>query len=243
MPARAVTHLAIGRESPDLAGSSLSELRGRATDASASRGDTVAPAEETAAVVPIAELPPSDQIPPAVAELGRLAPEFTLTDHAGRAVALSSFRGHVVVLEWFNPECPLVAAAHTEGTLAGPESPIGRGDVVWLAINSGAPGRQGSSLAANLRAREEWGLDFPILFDESGAVGLAYRATATPQIFVIDAKGVLVYSGALDNAQDGTPGPRFNYVRRVLRQLEKGMTVMPSARTYGCEVKYAVVAR
>ena len=36
---------------------------------------------------------------------GKLAPGFTLTDQAGRALSLASFRGHAVVLEFMDPHC------------------------------------------------------------------------------------------------------------------------------------------
>src|SRR5262245_19444557 len=50
-----------------------------------------------------------------VAELGKLAPDFTLTDTEGKQVKLSSFKGKIVVLEWFNPDCPFVKHAHGKG--------------------------------------------------------------------------------------------------------------------------------
>src|SRR5688572_13173045 len=51
------------------------------------------------------------------AEVGKPAPDFALKDLDGKEVRLSSFKGKVVVLEWFNPGCPFVKNAHTKGSL------------------------------------------------------------------------------------------------------------------------------
>ena len=76
-------------------------------------------------------------------ELGKKAPDFTLTDVDGKQVKLSDFKGKTVVLEWFNPECPYVKKSHTVGSLVGTAKKHTDKGIVWLAINSGAPGKQG----------------------------------------------------------------------------------------------------
>ena len=60
--------------------------------------------------------------------VGTSAPDFTLKSLDGKEVKLSSFRGKTAVLEWFNPECPYVKAAHTKGSLVDIDnSPDGEG--------------------------------------------------------------------------------------------------------------------
>src|SRR6185295_1006179 len=56
---------------------------------------------------------------PLSAQLGQPAPDFTLPDLDGKPVSLAQFHGKPVVLEWFNPGCPFVRAAHTMGSLKG----------------------------------------------------------------------------------------------------------------------------
>ena len=80
------------------------------------------------------------------AEVGKPAPDFTLKDLAGNEVQLSTLKGKTVVLEWFNPGCPYVVYAHGEGPLTELAAKRVSDDVVWLGINSGAPGKQGLSL-------------------------------------------------------------------------------------------------
>jgi hypothetical protein len=115
---------------------------------------------------------------------------------------------------------------------------------VWLAVNSGAPGMQGTGIEKNRRYHGEFGMSCPILIDETGAVGRIYEAKTTPHLYVIDEKGVLVYRGALDNAPLGKPAPEgspaMNYVEAALADLEAGRPVQISeTKPYGCSVKYA----
>lgn len=176
------------------------------------------------------------------AELGQLAPDFTLTDTDGRTVKLSDFRGKNVVLEWFNPGCPFVKRNHGEGTLKALGNDEAKKGTVWLAINSSAAGKEGAGKDANVAAKSQWAMGYPVLLDENGTVGKAYGATATPHMFVIDKDGKLVYRGAIDNAPDGDPrgGAYENYVGEALQNLRDGKPVAkPETKAYGCSVKYA----
>lgn len=180
----------------------------------------------------------------AKAEIGKPAPDFTLKDLDGKDVQLSSFKGKKVVLEWFNPGCPFVKAAHTKGSLKEAAKKQTANGVVWIAINSSAPGKQGHGADTNKAAAKTWSLDHPILLDESGVVGKAYGATNTPHMMVIDDKGTLVYRGAIDNSPDGegesAPDNKLvSYVDTALSDLAASRPITTSeTKAYGCGVKY-----
>ena len=214
-----------------------------------SDGDRAAPPPESAKPAPGATTAPTPPTTPpaepAKATAGRPAPDFTLKDLDGKEVSLASFKGKTVVLEWFNPQCPYVKKSHSKGSLVGLAKKHADAGVVWLAINSGAPGKQGHDPAVNAAAVEEWSLAYPILRDESGEVGKAYGATNTPHMFVIDPAGNIVYAGAIDNSPDGEGGsPQggtlVNYVDAALADLAAGRPVAtPETKAYGCGVKYS----
>ena len=178
------------------------------------------------------------------AKVGERAPDFSLPDLAGKTVSLSSFKGKTVVLEWFNPGCPYVKKSHTVGSLIDTAQRHQKAGVVWLAINSGGPGKQGADPKLNSEAAATWKLAHPILRDESGTVGKAYGATNTPHMFVIDPKGTLVYAGAIDNSPDAEKksapdGKLVNYVDAALEDLAANKPVRtPTSKAYGCSVKY-----
>ena len=177
---------------------------------------------------------------PAPAELGQPAPDFALKDLSGVEHRLSDHRGKVVVLEWFNPGCPYVKFAHTEGPLVDQAARVAADGVVWLAVNSGAPGKQGHGLEVNAEARSEWAMGHPVLLDEDGAVGRAYGAVTTPHMYVIDKQGALVYRGALDDQPLGKgDGKAQNFVDKALADLTAGNPVgLAETKAYGCSVKY-----
>jgi peroxiredoxin len=195
---------------------------------------------------PMPTLAASTSLPPATtsADIGKPAPDFTLKDVDGHAVHLADYGGKVVVLEWFNPKCPFVNMAHTKGSLKGTAARHIAQGVVWLGIDSAAPGKQGYEPGDIRDATNRFGLTHPVLRDETGAVGHAYGATNTPHMFVIDKRGILVYGGAIDNSPDAegeSPqgGSLVNYVDAALEDLAAGRPVR-TARTkaYGCGVKY-----
>jgi peroxiredoxin len=175
---------------------------------------------------------------------GTAAPDFTLKDLDGKPVHLSDYKGKIVVLEWFNPECPFVKASHTKGSLVGLASKYTSQGVVWLAVNSSAAGKQGNGPDKNRAAQKTFGMNHPILLDENGDVGHLYGATNTPDMFVIGKDGKLVYAGAIDNSPDGERGsPQggtlVNYVDDAISATTAGKPAQTAhTKPYGCSVKY-----
>jgi peroxiredoxin len=169
---------------------------------------------------------------------GEPAPAFELVDTDGTTHKLSDYAGKTVVLEWFNPDCPFVVYAHgPKGPLKAQPARVMGSDVVWLAVNSGAPGKQGHGIERNAKARTEYGMTYPVLIDESGDVGRAYGAKTTPHMFVIGPDGQLVFAGGIDDAPMGK-GKGTNYVDKVLAEMDAGVVATTSSKAYGCSVKY-----
>ncbi len=173
------------------------------------------------------------------AEIGQKAPAFTLTDTDGKKVNLADFAGKVVVLEWFNPDCPIIMQHHKTGTTFNDlHKEFADKGVVFLAINSTAKGKLGSGLEHNKEAKAEFKLPYPLLLDESGDVGRLYGAKKTPHCFVIDKNGTLAYDGAIDNNTEDKAKAK-NYVANAVNQLLRGETVTETkTKPYGCGIKY-----
>lgn len=180
------------------------------------------------------------------AEVGKKAPDFSLKDTAGKEHRLIDYlaQGKTVVLEWFNPDCPFVRRHHEkEKTMKRIEEQFRAKGVVWLAINSGAPGNQGAGLERNAKAKKEYGIDYPILIDESGSVGRSYEAKTTPHMFIIAKDGTVAYAGAIDDDPRGSKSERVNHLAAALAACVGGQPVS-QAKTdpYGCSVKYGTPA-
>jgi len=170
-------------------------------------------------------------------DVGDKAPQFMLADTVGNEVSLADFADRVVVLEWTNPDCPFVKRHYDEGTMATLEAAYDDKGVVWLTINS----TNYMDAAANAAFAKAEKITWPILVDQDGTVGHVYGAATTPHMFVIDATGVVVYEGAIDDDPRGSndSGDRTNYVAQALDEVIAGQAVTtPETKPYGCSVKY-----
>ncbi|MBI2497406.1 MAG: redoxin domain-containing protein [Opitutae bacterium] len=144
----------------------------------------------------------------ATAEVGKAAPDFTLTDINGNQHSLAEYRGKTVVLEWVNPECPIVMKHYDRsGNMPKVQQAAAADGAVWLQINSGHPGAQGDYAPARAAAwQKRHGTVATAYFrDQDGRVGRLYDARTTPHMFVIDGGGTLVYAGGIDSIRSGNP--------------------------------------
>jgi peroxiredoxin len=174
------------------------------------------------------------------AKIGEPAPTFTLTDTDGKTHKLEDLKGKVVVLEWYNAECPYVVKHHVKNkTMANLAEKYKAQDVVWLAVNSNVPGTQGAGKTFNADAKKDMQIAYPIMLDDNASVSKAYGAKTTPHMYIIDKNGILVYNGAIDNNPSPSKLGDVNYVDQALTQVLAGETVSePTSKPYGCSVKY-----
>lgn len=184
---------------------------------------------------------------PAVAApiIGQPAPDFTGKDTTGNDRTLSTYLGKIVVLEWTNHECPYVKKHYDSGNMQKVQQQAADEGVIWLRINSSAPGKQGhvSAIDSDRIAQEKGAVVTATLLDEAGTIGQLYGAKTTPHMFVIDKDGTLIYAGAIDDkptSDSADIATSKNYVKTVLDDLKTGRPVsVGETKPYGCGVKYA----
>jgi hypothetical protein len=180
----------------------------------------------------------------AAPEVGKAAPDFTLTDTNGTSHNLSDFKGKFVVLEWVNHGCPFVKKFYAPGKMQEWQAAYTGKDVVWLSICSSAPGKQGHMNAADWNTKIEavGSKSSAVLIDEDGTVGKLYAAKTTPHMFVINPAGGLIYAGAIDSVKSASSddiADATNYVDQALTEAMAGNAVStPTSTAYGCGVKY-----
>jgi len=183
--------------------------------------------------------------PAAAQQVGKPAPNFQLKDVNGKTVSLAAFKGKTVVLEWNNPQCPFVRKHYDSGNMQKTQAAARREGVVWLTINSGAPGKQGHMSAAEAKAQvaKEKSVVTAYLLDPSGTVGKRYGAKTTPHMYVIGKTGTVLYNGGIDDRPTPSKGDierANNLVLAALSDVKAGKAVAtPSSRPYGCAVKYS----
>ncbi len=173
--------------------------------------------------------------------VGKPAPAFELKGLDGKTYKLADLKGKIVVLEWANKDCPvwrrvmgpLKSTRDKYVVEMAKKSDPKRPAVVWLAVDSThrmKPDDVRAFCKENKIVR-------PVLDDRAGAVGKSYRARTTPHMFIVDAKGIVAYDGAIDNQQKGDA--HVNFVAQALDDLLADRTVStPATKPYGCSVKY-----
>lgn len=169
-------------------------------------------------------------------KMGEPVADFALTDTvSGKRQALTTLAAgkKAAVLVWVSTQCP-VSNAYNErlAQLAAEYEPKG---VKFVGINSNAT-EDAPSIGAHAR-QNEWA--FPVLKDDKNIIADRFEARVTPEVYVTDAKGVLVYHGPIDDAQDAGKVTK-KYLSSALEAVIGGQPV-PAAdkRAFGCSIKRA----
>jgi len=116
-------------------------------------------------------------------EIGKEAPDFSLSDIRGKQVSLSEFKGKVIILDFFASWC----------SPCRQEVP----DFVELQKTYGDEGLAiiGVALVSTGDAKnfaEEFGINYPVLVDDAKASSLYGPIRSIPTTFIIDKEGKIV---------------------------------------------------
>lgn len=167
-------------------------------------------------------------------KLGKPAPDFELVDFTGEKFSLGKLKGEIVVLEWTSPNCPFVLGHYERGTIKSVHDKYGK-KVKWIGIDSNYTTSPSQIYSWTIR----WKLPYPVLHDKTGVVGKSYGAKNTPQVYVIDRKGLLRYQGAVDNDPTETKAKPMNYLEEALEAVISGKPVkIGETKPYGCGIQY-----
>lgn len=163
--------------------------------------------------------------------INRFAPDFSLPSVNGARVSLSDFRGSFVVLTFWSAECPWSRRADVL--------------LVYRALSWVPRGVQLAGIASNVteteneiaHEMERRGVRYPVLLDLDQGAANAYRAQTTPHFFVLDKRGIIRYTGALDDATFKQPRPKVLYLDRAVTALLENRTPDPQVTLpYGCAI-------
>jgi peroxiredoxin len=191
-----------------------------------------------------ATLVAGDDAKPAAA-IDKPAPAFELPGIDGKSYKLSDFKGRYVILEWNNFDCPFVKKHYDSGNMQALQKKYVEAGAVWLTICSSAAGKQGYNEPDALKTltAEKKLASTAYLRDVDGKVGKAYGARTTPNMYVIDPAGNLIYAGAIDDKPSTSAADikgATNYVQASLDAAMGGTAVATKSTTpYGCSIKYA----
>ena len=163
--------------------------------------------------------------------LDRLAPDFTLPIVDGGRFSLSSWRGFVVIINFWSAECTWSRRADVL--------------LVYRALTWEPKGVRVVAVACNDSESEteiryetqHRHLKFPVVIDSEQRVANLYKAEMTPQFFVLDRQGFIRYTGALDDATHEQRDGRSMYLDRAVSALLANQPPDPAATpAHGCGI-------
>jgi peroxiredoxin len=176
---------------------------------------------------------PEFKLTPAVA-IGAVVPDFKLPDADGNEHTLASLKGKAgTVLIFIATKCP-VSNAYNERMQKLSQDFRAKGvNVVGINSNSNEPVAEVKSHAT------EKGLTFTILKDAGNQIADRFNAQYTPEAYLLDAAGKLVYHGRIDNSKNAD-GVTTNDLRDAVEAVLAGRTVeRPEVKGFGCSIKRA----
>jgi peroxiredoxin len=174
-------------------------------------------------------------------ELGTKAPEFSLPDVvSGRSISPDSFGDKKALLVMFIcHHCPFVK--HVKSELANIARDYAAKGVGIVAISSNDPAVSSDDSPEGLKQMAaEWGLTFPVCYDESQSVAKSYAAACTPDFYLFDQDRRLVYRGQLDDSRPNNGKPVTGAdLRGAIDALMAGRPVNPDQKpSIGCNIKW-----
>jgi peroxiredoxin len=178
---------------------------------------------------------PSTMVP-----LGTQSPSFRLPDTEGKVVSLDDFMGSPALLVVFLcNHCPFVKHVLPHFVeLARQYQQRGAG-VVGINSNdvSHYPDDAPDKMAELSRTA---GFSFPYLYDESQEVARAYGAACTPDFYLFDREGRLVYRGQMDDSRPGNGRPVTGAdLRAAIDAVLDGRPVSDDQKpSIGCNIKW-----
>ena len=157
----------------------------------------------------------------------------------GKDVTIAGAKGEKGTLVVFTCNaCPWVKKWEARVAAIGNDA-IKRGIGV-IAINSNDPGKNPEDGYDVMQARaKQRGMKFAYAVDGTSDVAVAFGASRTPEIFLFDAEGELVYHGTVDDNADDAKKVTRPYLKEAVLAVASGKAVKTAeTKALGCGIKF-----
>lgn len=171
--------------------------------------------------------------------LGTKLPAFSLPDVvSGQTVSFSDFAGKPLLVMFICRHCPYVKHVQNELAKIG-KNYAGKIGIVAISANDIQAYPEDTPDSLKQQA-EEVGFSFPYLYDETQEVAKAFTAACTPDLFLFDNDGKLVYRGQLDDSRPDSGIPVTGQdLRAAIDALLSGQSVSNDQKpSIGCGIKW-----
>ena len=157
----------------------------------------------------------------------------------GKMVSIDDIEGKTGTLVIFTcNHCPF--ARGWEGRIAELGNSYARKGIGAILINANDPAMHEEDGYAGMQAKAKaLGLQIPYVVDETSKVARAFGASVTPEAFLFDARGKLVYHGAVDDNHSDPSKVEKHYLRDALDAVVAGKPpAVPESKGIGCGIKF-----
>jgi peroxiredoxin len=179
---------------------------------------------------------PSQMLP-----IGTKLPDFTLGDVvSGQMFTSSRLAGKPAVVAFICNHCPYVKHIRAELAAFGRTCAERQVGMVAVSSNDVVSYPQDGPVPMADEARQS-GYVFPYLFDEDQSVAGQFRAACTPDFYLFDAAGKLVYRGQFDDSRPGNGKPVTGRdLRQALDAVLAGREppIENQRPSIGCNIKW-----
>jgi len=166
-------------------------------------------------------------------------PTFTLRNVDGQSFSSDELSGARLSLIVFTcNHCPYVKGSEEQLiALVREFTPQG---LRTVTINSNDAAQYPEDSFENMQKKaKSLGLPYPYLYDETQLVARAFDAACTPECYLFDAGGKLIYHGKINDSPKDPTRVTQNYLRTVLEQALGGGVPNPSyVHPLGCSIKW-----
>jgi peroxiredoxin len=164
--------------------------------------------------------------------VGSKMENFSLPDTDGKVQTLDGLKGkNGAVLIFLSAQCPVVKGYKDRINQVATEAQA-KG-ITFIGINSNAT-EDLNWVKSNIN---EYGYKFPVLIDKGNKLADKLDAQATPEVYYVDAKGTLLYHGAIDNDRAGS-NVTEKYLNTAFDASLSGKPIPKnSVKAFGCTIK------
>jgi len=182
----------------------------------------------------------AEEAPRALA-IGASAPmsDVKMTGVDGKSLSIADVKGPKGTLVLFTcNSCPWVKA--WESRIADLGNAYAKRGIGVIAINANDPSVKSEDDLAGMKARaKSLALEFPYVVDATSDVARAFGATRTPEAFLFDAKGKLVYHGAVDDNAREPEKVTERWLDDAMAATVAGKAVATKeTKSLGCTIKF-----
>ena len=157
---------------------------------------------------------------------------------SGGKISLNDVKTNKGLLVMFSCNtCPYVIKSQAR-TKEMMEYAVNRGFGMIIINSNEAYRKEDDSYESMKKYAKQQGYKVPYVVDEASETANAFGATRTPEVFLFDGNGKLVYKGAMEDSPANPSESKQLYLKDAIDNLVGGTEINPnSTRSIGCGIK------